>query len=85
MSCKHEEDIDYGKSIDITDNVRAIQILCVWCGAVGTQIEQRDEIDTEHWYSIAETWHELKDYYANSFIKERKYKGIGVNKWIAKE
>lgn len=77
--CKHEEDIDYGKAIQVADNLRAIHIMCVYCGAVGTQIEQQDETDSDHWYSIAEMWHELKDYYADNFIKVQNYKAIGVN------
>lgn len=80
MKCLHEEDIEYGDAMEVTENLRAIQILCSWCGGVGTQIEQQDDTDPDHWYSIGEMWHELHHYYADHYIKERKYKGIGVKK-----
>lgn len=78
--CPHEGDIEYGKSIDITDTKRAIQILCSECGAVGTQIEEQDNDDQDHFEPIGEMWHELPDYYANRYINERNYKGIGVQR-----
>lgn len=63
MNCPHEDDITYGKQIDISETVHAVQILCATCGMVGTQIEHRDEEDHEHWQPEEEMWHQPSDYY----------------------
>lgn len=60
--CPHEDDITYGKSVEITEDIQAVHMLCTGCNAVGTVIEERSKEDPDHWESISEIWHEPSDY-----------------------
>lgn len=64
MTCPHEDDINYGKSISIEDDKYIIlNMHCVECNAVGTQLEQRNEEYPEQYDFIDCNWHEPTDYF----------------------
>lgn len=75
--CPHEDNITYGKSIDVTPTLTAVHIICEECGAVGTQIEEQDTDTPDHWQPIDEMWHEPRDYYNDALAQDIK---IGRNR-----
>lgn len=70
MDCPHEDDITHGKVIDINRFTRAVQILCIMCGAVGTQVEKQNREMPEYWDIVDEMWHDPRDYYNDTLAKD---------------
>lgn len=61
-TCKHEDNILYGKTLKINKQTRVVNMYCTTCESFGTVLELRDKNDGEHWYESKENWHEMSDY-----------------------
>lgn len=69
MKCPHEDDLNYGKHLEIDETHHILHMMCAECGAVGSMLEERDMNEPDHWYELGEIWHEPSDYFNDEIAK----------------